>query len=648
MPQTNNPAPNVERRDVPMLDVRAAPVPSTFDETARTVDLIVSTGARGLRRQYWDKDYCEELEISEAAIRLDRLNNGAPFLNTHGAWNVSSVLGVIERGWIEGGKLMARVKFSGRDAIAPILQDVRDGVLPHVSVGYYVHQYDVTEKIGELDVRRAVDWEPAEVSLVPIAFDDGATVRASERMTQAIINRSVATGETIMSKGQNDSVSATDALDNDPPDKPSAAATNDAAVRAAVHEAVGKERGRVTAIRQAVRSARLDETVADRLINEGVTLDEARAQIIETWAAQDSSDEITTIRTGTDTEVVDRMRQAITDALAFRAGVAKDIGAGADFAGMTLLRVCEDILQRQGVQVRGLGPLELAGRALSTSDLASIAGALTNRTLLQGYESAPRTFVGVFKEGTAQDFRDISRVRMSGAPALEEVAEHGEFKYGKLSDEKETYSLATYGKILSFTRQAIVNDDLDALSRLPMLFGRAAADLESDLVWSVINDNVAMQDGIALFHNNHENLGSAAGINVASVGKGRAAMRKQTGLEGRLINVIARHIFVGTDRETDLEQFLTAITPDSQGSAIPQSLRSLNPVIEPRLKGNAWYLAADYQQIDTVEYSYLTGQQGVYLETRQGFTHDGIEIKARHDFAVKAIDFRGLYKNPGR
>ena len=647
MSKTNNPAPTVERRDVPMLDVRAAPVPSTFDETARTVDFIVSTGARGLRRQYWDEDYYEELEISETAIRLDRLNNGAPFLNAHGAWSVSSVLGVIERGWIEEGKLMARVKFSGRDEIAPILQDVRDGVLPHVSVGYYVHQYDVMEKIGELDVRRAVDWEPAEVSLVPIAFDDGATVRAAQRMTQAIINRPVGTtGGTIMAKRQDP---ATDAPDNDPPDQPSAApATDDAAVRAAVHEAVGKERERVTAIRQAVRSARLDETVADTLINEGVTLDKARARIIETWAAQDSSDEITTIRTGTDTEVVDRMRQAIADALAFRAGVAKDIGAGADFAGMTLLRVCEDILQRQGVQVRGLGPLELAGRALSTSDLASIAGALTNRTLLQGYESAPRTFVGVFKEGTAQDFRDISRVRMSGAPALEEVTEHGEFKYGKLSDEKETYSLATYGKILPFTRQAIVNDDLDALSRLPMLFGRSAADLESDLVWGVVNDNAAMQDGIALFHSDHGNLGSAAGINVASVGKGRAAMRKQTGLEGRLINVMARHILAGTDQETDLDQFLTAITPDSQGSAIPQSLRSLNPVIEPRLKGKAWYLAADYQQIDTVEYSYLTGQQGVYLETRQGFTHDGIEIKVRHDFAAKAIDFRGLYKNPGR
>ena len=73
-------------------------------------------------------------------------------------------------------------------------------------------------------------------------------------------------------------------------------------------------------------------------------------------------------------------------------------------------------------------------------------------------------------------------------------------------------------------------------------------------------------------------------------------------------------------------------------------------VVEPRLDANsatAWYLAADTSQIDTVEYCYLEGNSGVYIETRQGFDVDGMEIKARLDFAAKAIDFRGLYKNVG-
>jgi hypothetical protein len=51
--------------------------------------------------------------------------------------------------------------------------------------------------------------------------------------------------------------------------------------------------------------------------------------------------------------------------------------------------------------------------------------------------------------------------------------------------------------------------------------------------------------------------------------------------------------------------------------------------------------------IDTIEYCYLDGNEGVYIETRNGFEVDGMEIKARLDFAAKAIDFRGLYKSTG-
>ena len=95
----------VETQDMPMLEVRAAPVAASYNEENRTVDFIASTGARGFRRSYWSDDYYEELEVSERAIRMDRLNNGAPFLNTHGRSDVSNVLGSIQRSWIENGAL---------------------------------------------------------------------------------------------------------------------------------------------------------------------------------------------------------------------------------------------------------------------------------------------------------------------------------------------------------------------------------------------------------------------------------------------------------------------------------------------------------------------------------------------------------------
>lgn len=73
-------------------------------------------------------------------------------------------------------------------------------------------------------------------------------------------------------------------------------------------------------------------------------------------------------------------------------------------------------------------------------------------------------------------------------------------------------------------------------------------------------------------------------------------------------------------------------------------------IAEPRLDAaslTSWYMAADPAQIDTIEYCFLEGQEGVYLESRLGFDVDGVELKARLDFAAKAIDWRGFWKNTG-
>jgi hypothetical protein len=643
---------------VPMLDFRAAAVPSSLNEEERTVTFIASTGARGLRRT-WRGDYYEELEVSETAVRLGRLQNSAPFLNSHGSWDVSNVLGVIVKAWIENALLMVTVRFSKRDEVEPIFQDIKDGVLCHVSVGYRVHEYQITEKLGELEVMRATDWEPMEVSIVPMGFDDGAVARGAEQqeVSQAKITYRAPGpltegGANMPTQTEQERVPAADnGAGNETRGVSAEEATRIAQEQAASAAATATtaERKRVSDIRAAVRAVRLDDTLADALINEGVSLDVARARMFDELAKRDETTSVRGIRTGTDHAVVDNVRDGAANALMHRidpTAALTDQGRG--FANMSLLRLCEELLTMQGVNVRALSPHEIATRALSTSDLAHITSNLVNKTLAAGYESAPRTFVGVFRQGTASDFKAINRIRLSGAPSLEEVKEGGEFKYGKVTDEKESYSLATYGKILPFTRQSIINDDMDALGRVPMMFGRSAADLESDIVWAIITANAALQDGVALFHSTHANLaGSAAAINVTSVALARAAMRKQTGMEGRLINIIPRFLIAGADKENEVDQLLSAIFAATTAAVVPTTLRTLQPVIEPRLTGNQWYLAADSNQVDTIEYSYLQGNQGVYIETKQGFDIDGIAIKARHDFAAKAIDFRGLYKNAG-
>jgi hypothetical protein len=87
--------------------------------------------------------------------------------------------------------------------------------------------------------------------------------------------------------------------------------------------------------------------------------------------------------------------------------------------------------------------------------------------------------------------------------------------------------------------------------------------------------------------------------------------------------------------------------PGRLGSALVK-FRSAKPRLD-NSTGTAtnWFLFTDPALIDTLEYCCLEGQQGVYIETRQGFEVDGVEIKARMDFGAAAIDYRGLQKSAG-
>ena len=64
-----------------------------------TIDVIWTTGATVQRRRYegWDDvvEYDEELVVTPGAVRMDRLNAGAPFLDSHRSWGLESVVGAV-------------------------------------------------------------------------------------------------------------------------------------------------------------------------------------------------------------------------------------------------------------------------------------------------------------------------------------------------------------------------------------------------------------------------------------------------------------------------------------------------------------------------------------------------------------------------
>lgn len=168
--------------DVPVQVRSAAVAPGTVNEEQRTVELVWSTGA-AVRRFDWvtERVFTEELSMDPAHVRLDRLNAGAPLLNTHSQWSLNGVLGVVESAWIENGAGRARVRFSARPEVDPVWKDVVDGIIRNVSVGYQVHKFrDVTQAQDKMKRLLAEDWEPMEISLVPVGADPKSGIRAEQ------------------------------------------------------------------------------------------------------------------------------------------------------------------------------------------------------------------------------------------------------------------------------------------------------------------------------------------------------------------------------------------------------------------------------------------------------------------------------------
>lgn len=331
-----------------------------------------------------------------------------------------------------------------------------------------------------------------------------------------------------------------------------------------------------------------------------------------------------------------------------------------DFRGMTLVDLARDCAERAGHRTRGLSRSEIAIKAMqSTSDFPNILENVITKTLRAGYEGTARTFVPWTRQATLPDFKEVSRAQLSGAPNLKRVLEGAEYEYGTFGDGAEKYRVQKYGRIVAITWETIINDDLNALTSIPMAFGASAGDLESDIVYGILTGNAALADGIALFHADHGNLGTAAALinsvhpdpSVASpLAEGRKLMTLQKGREGRYITVRPSYLIV----PPELYEAALRVTGGGYNPNRANDTNvigpSLTPIEEPRLhdsSATAWYLSAAPTSVDTIEYAYLEGHEGVFTETKAGFDVDGMQVKCRHVFGAKAIDHRGLLKNAG-
>ena len=680
-----NPAQPPSRGAPPMgnalpMQTRLAPVASIEAET-RTVEVVWTTGA-SVRRRRWTGfdtaiDYEEILVVSRDAVDLSRLQAHAPVLDSHSQWTTRAIVGVVERAWIDKGEGRASLRFPkpGVDEAADrLFALVTDGIVRNISVGYRIDKARVErpERVGEPERWFVERWTPHELSFVAVGADPGAQVRAADEAPTFPFELVTAHTRTMETAAMDEPVQTREATPeaapavNDranpaPPDPPPAVPNADQ-VRA-------EERERVAAIFGLADRFRLERSLADDLVTRGVAIEEARRVILDKLAERDERGvghtAVSFPAGGLDATVT--RREAITEAIAHRLAPSANAlpDRAREYRGMSLVEIARETLQQVGVRTRGMTANEVVQLALrnagphGTSDFPLILANVAGKRLRQAYQTAPRTFERWTRGITTTDFKPLFPTQIGNFPGLLPVMEGAEFSYGTIAESRETYRLATFGRIVALTRQAIVNDDLRAFDRTLGTAGMKASDLESGLVYNELLANPLLADGVALFSAaaGRTNQGTAAAITEASLTQAIELMTQQremtpAGVTGdQIINNYPRYILVAPGTRAIEARKIIAQTTPAQASQVNPYANAFDVIEEPRLFNTAgpqrWWLAADPATIDTIEYCRLEGQSEPFLDQRVGFEVDGVEFKIRHDFAAKAIDFRGLFFNAG-
>lgn len=156
---------------------------SSYDEADHTIEVVWTTGSTGRRITWMDGEFDEELVVDQRSVRLDRLNAGAPFLDTHQRWGLDSVIGSVVPGSarLDGGRGVCRVMLSKAEGAVDRVARIIEGTVKNVSVSYRIWAVEKTERAGAVPLHRVIDWEPQEISAVPVPFDAGAQIRSGDQ-----------------------------------------------------------------------------------------------------------------------------------------------------------------------------------------------------------------------------------------------------------------------------------------------------------------------------------------------------------------------------------------------------------------------------------------------------------------------------------
>jgi len=623
------------------VQTRAADVrPGSWDEATRTVEVIASTGAM-VRRYGFMSEYDEEIPVTEQVFDLARFLTVGPVLDNHNSYGSAlNAIGRVAAAQIENRQLIATLQFDTDPTSDAIFQKMGRGILRAVSLGYDADYERVRAKDredgGTVDLYRATRVTPYEVSVVMMPADAGAVVRGQQTGATRRYAVRDATPPASAEPTQETPAQPEERAMPTPENAGGAAALTAEQTRDIARKAQAEGFKRLADTQALLRTHTLDEAQAPDLVQRFESDIELRAEVLHLLAERDRKapkidhPQPPAFEPGEDG--LDKTARAMGEAIMHRAmGNADDSkvrawkkrmaddGRSAEIpkaptddtvkrmARTRLIDLADAYLVARGVRTAGMSIGRIAELALTmrsggglgtTSDFPGLLANTANKLLEIGYAESPSPRRQFARRVDRPDFKEFSIVRRSGAPRLTKVNEHGEIKRAGFNEGPTlTGQLQTAGVSVGFTRQMLINDDLDSFAQTTLGLGDSAVAYEDDLaVMDILYGNPTLEDGTVLFHSSRGNLSTDVGTPdldaIKFAAKMFAAMGETVQTAGTNAGTTTRKIqfslvgFYGAIGEMmTIDQIISAPRyPDAPSNAVPRTLAGLQTLRDDRLQ----------------------------------------------------------------
>ena len=635
-----------------------------IDEGSRRVKL--SFASPKIARRWWGK---EKLDVNSDAMNTQRVAKGkCNFLLNH---DRNQFLGRVLSVWFEkstgGDKAYAEIEFDEDAESDKWFQRVVKKLITSVSFGYRyledgIKLDEIDEDSGD-DTYRVVSYELLEISLETVPEDDDVGTTRSLYSANAKFIEQVRS----LVSDENDTEASeliTDPISNLPKIIQKRREDKEQEKMAKNNEATKAERSRIMKIQKFARTLKIDDDdFVEGLIEKDLKADEAYEKMIEKRQSWEAENLPSNINPSSDAELGEgeneKVLSGLRSAVFTRSSNGKYTEENQDYRFYRLPDVCRKIMEMKGDR-SFRPPHETVSRAMLTTEFQNLMSNLAKKTLQKSYDTQPqpwRSFVS--EQRQLSDYKEIASIKLSNSPDMAVKAENADYKIVRLQDGGEKWSLVKQGFILEMSEELIVNDDLNALSKVPKMAGISAARAESRLVNNALFSQ-NMNDGKPLFDASRNNIGTAAPIGDDALREAKLYFRLQRGLkslnndkteqDNEPLNLTPKFIYTPATLEDEVIKRFIVKTQAMRTEDVNAYYGMLEPLVDAWLDGastESYYFVGDPAVMDVLEIGYMMGSEGVQIAEEVNFDNDALRIKAKHVFGAKPIDPNAFFKNPG-